>query len=478
MNRLAPIGRLTLGAAISLSLPPYGLWMLTPIGLGLHLRLSQASTKRRQLLNTFSLWVGYYGVALVWMTDLTVAGWLVAIPVQAVIMSAPMALVPDSGTGRSIAFPAALVVAEAIRWVLPFGGVPMSSLAMGPVDSYLVDTVRVSGPLLLIASIGVLAIAVEGALSTQIRQVIIALAAVLSVVALAQIAPVGTSNTVIQGSVVQAGGQLGTRAASSDEAAVFTRHLEAVERHNVETDLMVWSESSVSTFAPLEQSKELKTIAQLANRLDAVIIANFSEIEGDYFRNASVAIEPAGNISGRYDKVHLVPFGEYIPLRSVVEKFADLSLISREALPGSGPGVVNSSLGLIGNVISFEVYFPERVRSGNKEGAQVITNPTLASSYENSLVPEQSLASARLRAIESDRWVLQASTTGYSAIVAPDGRVVQRSNLREQTVLSSSIELRSGQTWATSLGKRPITLFAAFLLIASALVSSRSRRSK
>ncbi|MGB1734497.1 MAG: hypothetical protein ACPHIZ_08265, partial [Acidimicrobiales bacterium] len=125
MNRLAPIGRLTLGAAISLSLPPYGLWMLTPIGLGLHLRLSQASTKRRQLLNTFSLWVGYYGVALVWMTDLTVAGWLVAIPVQAVIMSAPMALVPDSGTGRSIAFPAALVVAEAIRWVLPFGGVPI-----------------------------------------------------------------------------------------------------------------------------------------------------------------------------------------------------------------------------------------------------------------------------------------------------------------------------------------------------------------
>ena len=79
----------------------------------------------------------------------------------------------------------------------------MSSLAMGPVDSYLVDTVRVSGPLLLIASIGVLAIAVEGALSTQIRQVIIALAAVLSIVALAQIAPVGTSNTVIQGSVVQ-----------------------------------------------------------------------------------------------------------------------------------------------------------------------------------------------------------------------------------------------------------------------------------
>ena len=478
MIRLAPIGRLALGVAISFSLPPYGLWLLTPIGLGLHLKLSQSSTKRQQLFDTVSLWIGYYGVALVWMTDLTFAGWLVAIPVQAIIMSAPMALVPVSGIGRSIAFPAALVVGEAIRWVVPFGGVPMSSLAMGPVDSYLVDTVRVSGPLLLIAAVGILAIAVEGALSTQIRKVVVALAAVLSLIVLAQIAPTGMRNAVIQGSVVQAGGQLGTRAASSDQAAVFTRHLEAVELHNIETDLMVWSESSVTAFAPLEQSKEFRKVAQLANRIDTVIVANFSEIEGNYFRNASVVVEPTGDIGGRYDKVHLVPFGEYIPLRSVVEKFADLSLISREALPGSGAGVVSSSLGPIGNVISFEVYFPERVRSGNQMGAQIITNPTLASSYENSLVPEQSLASARLRAIESDRWVLQASTTGYSAIVAPDGHVVKRSNLREQTVLSSPIELRSGQTWATKFGKKPISLFAALLLIATALMSSRSRRSK
>ena len=478
MNRLAPIGRMALGAAISFSLPPYGLWMLAPIGLGIHLRFSQDSNRRGQFFNAFSLWVGFYGTALVWMTDLTFAGWLIAIPVQAVIMSAPIALVPNFGIGRSIAFPAALVVGEAFRWVIPFGGVPMSSLAMGPIDSYLVDTVRVSGPLLLIASIGILAITVEGALTANMRKVSVALAALLFLIALAQIAPIGKSTSVIQGSVVQAGGQLGTRAASSDQGAVFTRHLEAIEKLETKTDLMVWSESSVSAVAPLEQSKEFDVVAQLAKRLDAVIIANFSEIDGAYFRNASVAVNPTGGIGGRYDKVHLVPFGEYIPLRSLVEKFADLSLISREALPGTGAGIVNSSLGPIGNVISFEVYFPERVRSGNHQDAQIITNPTLASSYKNSLVPEQSLASARLRAIESDRWVLQASTTGYSAIVAPDGQVIQRSNLREQTVLSSPVELRSGQTWATKFGKKPISVFALLLLITSALVSSRSRHSR
>ena len=475
MSRLAPIGRFVLGAAISLSLPPYGLWALTPICLGLHLKFSRDTSRRRQLLNSFCLWMGYYTVALFWMTDLTFAGWVVATPVQALIMATPMAFVPSSGPGRCIAFPSALLVGEAIRWVVPFGGVPMSSLAMGPIDSYLVDVVRVGGPLLLIGSIGILALAVEGVLSTQLRTVLGALITVIGLIAVAQIAPVGQPEAVIQGSVVQAGGELGTRAATSSQTAVFNRHLEAVASREVETDLMVWSESSVTTTAPLERSAELSTIVQLAQSLDAVIVANFSEVDGEYFRNASVSVNPDTGIADRYDKVHLVPFGEYIPLRSFVERFADLSLISREALPGSGPGVLHSSLGPIGNVISFEVYFPERVRSGNRSGARIITNPTLASSYENSLVPEQSLASARLRAIESDRWVLQASTTGYSAIVAPDGRVVEQSNLREQAVLTSTVELRTGQTWATQLGKLPVSVIALLLLAVSALHSSKRR---
>ena len=177
-------------------------------------------------------------------------------------------------------------------------------------------------------------------------------------------------------------------------------------------------------------------------------------------------------------KCTLVPFGEYIPLRGLIENFADLSLISREALPGSGPGIIESRLGPIGNVISFEVYFPERVRSGIQSGARIITNPTLASSYTNSLVPEQSLASARLRAIESDRWVLQASTTGYSAIVAPDGKVVARSDLGQQTVLTTQVHLRTGDTWATRFGELPISILAISLLAGSALLASKRRDSE
>jgi len=477
MNRLAPVGRFVLGALISLSLPPYGLWALSPICLGVYLKFSRHETFRRQLVNAFTLWMGYFTVALTWMTDLTIPGWVVATPVQALIMAVPMALVPWTGRGRSGAIPSALVVGESIRWVVPFGGVPMSSLAMGPIDTYLVDVVTVGGPLLLIGAIGLISVMVEGALLTQFRTVLGALLSVGVLLGVAQIAPGASPEGVITASVVQAGGDLGTRAATSDQVAVLDRHLAAIEANPIDTDLMVWSESSVTTFAPLEQSRELSILGELATNLDAVIVANFSEIDGDNFRNASVSIDPGVGLIDRYDKVHLVPFGEYIPLRGLIENFVDLSLISREALPGSGPGIIKSRLGPIGNVISFEVYFPERVRSGIQSGARIITNPTLASSYTNSLVPEQSLASARLRAIESDRWVLQASTTGYSAIVAPDGRVAVRSDLKQQIILTSQVQLRTGDTWATRFGKLPVSVLAAMLLGGSALAGSRRRDS-
>ena len=477
MKQLMPVGRFLLGALISLSLPPYGFWALSPICLGIYLQISRHENFRRQLINAFSLWMGYFTIALTWMTDLTVPGWFIATPVQAFIMALPLALVPHLGRGRAVALPSALVVGESIRWVLPFGGVPMSNLAMGPIDTYLVEVVRVGGSLLLIAAIGLLAIAVEGALSKKPRTVLSSVAAIAALIGVAQIAPAGEPGQKIKASVVQAGGQLGTRAASSDQVAVFDRHLAAVNAHDVDTDLMIWSESSVTTSAPLEQSPELSTISQLATELDAVIVANFSEIKGNNFRNASISIDPGKGLRDRYDKVHLVPFGEYIPLRSFIDNFADLSLISREALPGSGPGVLESRLGPLGNVISFEVYFPERVRSGIQSGARIITNPTLASSYTNSLVPEQSLASARLRAIEAGRWVLQASTTGYSAIVDPDGRVVVRSDLKEQVVLTTQVQLREGNTWATRFGKLPISMLAVFLLVGSGLINFRHRRS-
>ena len=283
-------------------------------------------------------------------------------------------------------------------------------------------------------------------------------------------------DATVTAAVVQAGGELGTNV-DTPQRSVRLRHLDTTNAWQGSTDLMVWSESSTSADGPLEASDNLAELEALAGWRDTVLIANFYEraVDAERFRNATVAINPETGLADRYDKSHLVPFGEYVPLRSVVEPFADLSLISREAIAGEGPGVLATSLGDIAVVTSYEVYFSELVRDGVQAGGRIVANPTLASSYSTSVVPSQSLASARLRAVETGRWVLQASTTGYSAVVSPDGEVTHRSELREATVLAGEVELRSGNTPALALGSWPL-IVAAAVVLAWCVSTARKRR--
>jgi apolipoprotein N-acyltransferase len=87
-------------------------------------------------------------------------------------------------------------------------------------------------------------------------------------------------------------------------------------------------------------------------------------------------------------------------------------------------------------------------------------NPTNGSSYWLTQIQSQQVASSRLRALETGRWVTQVAPTGFSAIVTPDGEVVERSAVSEQRVIQSTVELREGQTWATQVGHWPMLLLA------------------
>jgi len=451
------------GAVTVASLPPWGWWPLGVLGIAAFVHLPAEASGRARFATAWWFWIGAYLPGMVWMIDLTLPGWLVATPIEAAIMAAPLALLPPTGVRRLAGLPAALVVGEAVRWVVPFGGVPMTNLALGQVGAPWVDVVRVGGPLLLVAVIGLAAVAVAGARAHR-GTALIALGALILLTAVATAAPRGVVERQLEVAVVQAGGALGTNAVTNTERPVFDRHVAALTASPPDVELIVWSESSASSFGPVETSLHMTELEDLARTYGATIIANFSEMTTDRFRNTAVSVDPERGYLDRYDKVHLVPFGEYVPLRGFIERFVDLSLIPREAIPGTGSGVLDTGLGPVATVISFEVYFPERVRSGVADGGRIVVNPTLASSYTTSMVPGQSLASARLRAIESGRWVLQSSTTGFSAIVDPDGRVVARTGLREAGVVTAVAELRSGSTWATQLGKWPVTLMALLLL--------------
>jgi apolipoprotein N-acyltransferase len=169
----------------------------------------------------------------------------------------------------------------------------------------------------------------------------------------------------------------------------------------------------------------------------------------------------------RYDKVHRVPFGEYIPARSFVGRLADVSAVPRDAVAGTGPGVVDTPGGRLGVLISYEVFFADRGRDAVRAGGRLLLVPTNASSYRDAQVPAQQLAVARLRALETGRWVVQAAPTGYSAVIDHHGRVVARSGLGGAAVLRREIQLRTGRTVFVSLGSTPVLLAAAAILLAA-----------
>jgi len=133
----------------------------------------------------------------------------------------------------------------------------------------------------------------------------------------------------------------------------------------------------VALDGPLDGSAEEAALAQLAVALHATLVVGVTETLSDTaFRNEVVAFGPDGSIVSRYEKVHRVPFGEYVPWRPFFAKLANLSAVSRDAVPGTGTGLLTTPVGPLGAMISYEVFYADRGRSSVRAGAQLLMVPT------------------------------------------------------------------------------------------------------
>lgn len=464
------------GLLLALALPPWGWWPLAFGGLVLLDRLldgQPAATRfRRGWLVGFAL----LAPTLYWIHDLTLPGWIIAALVYATVIGGAMVLVPPR-RGRWLALPAAWVLSEAVRGAWPFGGVPLSTLAIGQVGGPLVGVVRLGGALLL----GGVSVTAAVGLSTAIRLRWVpaagAAAIVVAVTAAAALAPSGhDTGRGIQVALVQGGGPQGTRAIDTDPRDVFDRHMAASRKVPAGMDLVVWPEDVVDTPGNVADNPEGKELSALAKRTRATLIAGVVEEQGDTrFRNSAVAWNPAGKLIDRYEKVHRVPFGEWVPFRSLLETVAGDSLPRRDAIVGPGPATLTTPAGKLGVVISWEVFFGHRARSAIGHGGQVLLNPTNGASFTGTLVQTQQVASSRLRAIETGRWVVQVAPTGFSAFVTPDGTVLERTGVSERAVRTHQVELRQGLTLYNRWGEWP-TLVLTMLALAGAWLLARRRR--
>ncbi len=461
------------GLCLAASVPPWGWWPLAFLGIAMWDRLLRNAKPRARIVRSIVFAAAWFTPSMLWMVDLTAPGYLIAIVVFSLYVGIAGLAVPGRSSSawvRWLALPAAFTLAEAARCTFPFGGVPLATTAMGQASAPLGQIARVLCAVGVTFAVAVIGVALSAAWE---RRHVVAAAALAGVIALwlaAIVAPSGSDIRTINAAVVQGGGPQGTRATETDPRDVFDRHIEASSLITTPVDLVVWPENVVAVDAPIASARENTELSALAKDLNTTLVAGVTEdLDSSSFANASIVYLPDGSTGERYDKVRRVPFGEYVPLRWLIESVAgtNTGIPVREARAGTEPAIVRTPAGDLAIAISWEIFFTNRGRDGVLHGGQILLNPTNGSSYWLTQVQTQQVASSQLRAIETGRWVLQAAPTGFSAIVNPSGDVLERTSISEQAVLQQDVMLRSGDTIATVIGPMPVIWFSAILLALS-----------
>jgi apolipoprotein N-acyltransferase len=186
-----------------------------------------------------------------------------------------------------------------------------------------------------------------------------------------------------------------------------------------------------------------------------------------------VAFGPDGSVVSRYEKVHRVPFGEYVPYRSFFAHLGNLSAVPRDAVPGTGTGLLPTPAAPLGAMISYEVFYADRGRPAVRAGAQLLIVPTNTSSYATAQVPTQEVAASEIQAVEQGRDLLQAAPTGYSAAITNRGVLLERSVLGARQVVTATLARRVGWTLYVRYGDLPPELLAALALLGGWLLARR-----
>jgi apolipoprotein N-acyltransferase len=168
--------------------------------------------------------------------------------------------------------------------------------------------------------------------------------------------------------------------------------------------------------------------------------------------NSAALVDPQGEWVGRYDKVHLVPFGEYLPFPRVFAFAGGLTKEVGEFQRGRSRTPLDAGGQRLGMFICYESIFPDEVRQGPLQGAQVLVNISNDGWYGDSGAWKQHLQQTQMRAIENGRWLLAATNTGMTASVDPYGRIVAATPRKVRTALAAPYALSSSTTFYTRHG--------------------------
>ena len=474
------------GICALLAFPPYGLWMLLPVGIallcgGLLVRSAWLAGLVALLWGLaffvpLTEWASTYAGSAPWLA----LGAFEALYIVVFGLAARAVMVR-----RGLCASTAIVVAalwtgvETLRGAAPWGGLtwgasgfalstsPLLHLAPWIGMAGLALVVALLGQLLLLGTLAVLGRRHRGLTGfSGVWPFAIAVAAVLATVVVPHPlnrAPADRpSMTVaaVQGSM----GEIDPVSYTMPDD-VFDNHLAAsqdavaqAQAEEADLDLVIWPEDSTG-YDPREDPFLASRLSALAGDADAPVLVGTQVPVGESERlNQSVLITAEGETPYAYSKRHPVPFGEYIPMRGVFSRLTDkVDLVSRDMLPGEEVGTMDLAAlgegeGTAGLLICFEIAYEGLVQDVVDDGAELLVVQSNNALFGDSHEAIQQLAQARVMGVLSGRSVVHVSTVGHSAIYSPEGRQIDFVDHWEQGTMVADVPLRTGTTPAVAAG--------------------------
>ncbi len=481
--------------------PPVGIWPLAFLSIAGFFLTTRAQSARRGALIGLVYGAGLF-LPMLHFTATYVGAfpWFVLVFSQTWYTALLGAMSPKLQAQRFgvVCFAAGWVAEEAVRGRFPFGGFPWGRWAFSQSESPLKWFATLGGAPLLSFVVAVIggclgvAIARPGPLRTPRY---LAGAAVLVVAGGLLSIPLGpgrahstTTIAAIQGDVPDRGLEFNAR-----RRQVLDNHVAETLKLAAQIDsgatprpsLVLWPENA-SDIDPTTNPDAAAVIQQAADAVGVPILVG-ALLDGpgpDHVTNAGIVWMPSTAArpgpGERYVKRHPVPFGEYIPLRSIARVISKkVDLVSHDMISGTGNGLLTQTPYPVGDVICFEVAYDSLVRSSVAAGAQLLVIQTNNATFGHSWETYQQLAMSRLRAVEFGRTVVQVATSGKSAVIDRSGNVVEESGaLFTADILTRSVALSTSTTLATRLGEYPEWLITAVALLPFALALGRRARGR
>lgn len=489
------------GALYMLGFPPYGLWFLLPLALGL---LNIAAFTRHWLTAGLSgVIAGLAAFVPLFEWANIYAGltpWLALALLESLFFGAYAIVVRLIYVRHGIGFWSALGAAfvwaaiELARSTLPWGGLPWAISAFAYESSPLLNF----GPWVGTVGLGV----VTGLLGAYVFSVLMALgvrrrrgrngvmavwpSAVIVAIVLAAVLTPRPSNEVpahqqsLAIAAVQGNVEPPPPGSYYLPEAMFANHAAETERFvatNPSARLIVWPEDSTGWALPDDPAR-LAVLERLSREAGAPLLVGGQVPYGAGERlNKSFLVSDEGLTGQEYAKQHPVPFGEYIPARDFFSRLTDKTdLVSVDMAAGTEVGDIRVDDVQVGVLICFEIAYEDLVRSSVQEGSEVIVVQSNNALFGSSHEAIQQLAQARVFSVISGRSIVHVSTVGHSAIFTPEGRVLDSLDHWTAGTMSADVPLRSGITPAMRYGEliSLITVVIAVAALARA-VATRAR---